>query len=151
MGITGRLGWSTITEILRYELTSTQQQERVVSFVYTGTFLSQNSCVDKKGYIFCVVQNVIFACVNAPHIFCFTYTDPSSEWKSWHVSFSPHTWRRGKCVKKCPFTLANFQRSRNCAIKMCQCNRSTRKRAAYKNYISRHTPYGNVIARNIDN
>ena len=52
------------------------------------------------------------------------YTDSFFEWKSWHVSFSAHTSPRGKCVKKYPFTLANFLHSRKCVIKMCQCKRS---------------------------
>ena len=48
------------------------------------------------------------------------YTDAFSEWKIWHVSVSARTSRRGKCVTKCPFTLANSLRSRKCAIKTCE-------------------------------
>ena len=84
-------------------------------FVYIGTFLPHFFCVDPTHFI-CVCKCTFSASR--------VYTDAFSEWKSWHVSFSAHTSPHGKCVKKCPFTLANFLLTRKCATKMCQCRRS---------------------------
>ena len=50
------------------------------------------------------------------------YVDAFSEWKSWHVSFSAHTLRRGKCIKKCPSTQVNFRVAENAQWKCLSVN-----------------------------